>query len=81
MAKAAEKFEFNVTVTSREDLRVVRKGIELYTRNARAATGTLKGLGKTEDAEKLGAEADDIEQRLLAKFDEQGSLPLDGDGK
>lgn len=63
---------------STEDRRIIHAGLKLYCKNARAASGTLIGLGKKDQAQKLQEEADDVEERLAAKFDDQGTLALAG---
>jgi len=66
-----------IEIKNPEDLRIIRAGLKLYVRNARAAGGTMKGLAKDGIATSLSEEAEDVEQRLVAMFDEQGTLPLD----
>lgn len=66
-----------VEVKGAQDLLRIRMGLKLYARNCRAASGTLKGLGKEDQATALTDEADDVEARLIAMFDEQGTLPLE----
>lgn len=67
-----------IEIKNPEDLRIIRAGLKLYVRNARAAGGTMKGLAKDGIATSLSEEAEDVEQRLVAMFDEQGTLPLAG---
>jgi hypothetical protein len=70
----------HIEIRNPDDLRKVRAGLKLYARNARAASGTIKGLGKEAAAQQLTDEAEDVEQRLIPLFDEQGTLPLGVDG-
>lgn len=53
-----------------EDMERISWGLRLYSRNARAAAGTLKGLGRDSEAQQLEEEVEEIGQRLLPKFTE-----------
>lgn len=61
-----------------DDMTVIAAGLKLWIRNAHAAAGTVKGLGDSEGSAHWNERAEDIEDRLLPKFDEQGALALAG---
>jgi hypothetical protein len=56
--------------------RIVEKGLELLTKNMKAAKGTAKALGYEEWVSQLEADAAHVEGALLPLFQEQGELPL-----
>lgn len=52
------------------------RGLQLYTRNARASSGTMKGLLEDGIAAKMIEQADDVENNFLPKFLDQQQLDL-----
>jgi hypothetical protein len=59
-----------------EDMPVLAAALKLWIRNARAGSGTVKGLGDEAGSKDWQERANDIETRLLPKFEEQGALEL-----
>ena len=54
----------------------IRSGLKLYCRNARAASGTVTGLGRTEWADMLTKEAEELETKVLPGLEDQTELKL-----
>ena len=52
------------------------RALQLYTRNARASSGTMKGLLEEKIAAQMVEQADDVENTFLPKFLDQQQLDL-----
>lgn len=61
-----------------KDREIIKTGLQLFIKNERAAANTMRGLNKHAEAELLIREADDIQDRLLPKFDDQTVLDFPG---
>lgn len=59
---------FQIGAVGEDDARIIHQGLKLYSKNCRAAAGTLKGLAKDDEAAELEQEADDVTERLMPKF-------------
>lgn len=57
--------------------RIILAGLNLYTRNCKAAAGTLTGLRKKDDASHLTEESERVAADLAPLFDDQGDAFTD----